>query len=328
MKILYLSLFFALILLCQFNNVAFAQDEECPEEPITIGTYTGTIVWIFCSEICEISLLLDDGTVMQHPAHDDFLEFQDKPATRVKTTLVEFLTPSDAGGCRSFMLFRDVSEVSSPSDATNQINRKGEFGEDTWEYLLETANKTPEERIGITIKGFQLGMNEYSFLLAAKEHFPLVVKNDDVFKTLGFFSDENVETDVYILVDTDLKELVSDMNSNPLKSIGPSFLSGFKSAAVFKNGQLDTLMIAEVDFKRLFNISGTPGIDFLKAFVHFYNTITLSPKTIKKGITEYSYTSDDGTWTISSTYSNLLDLADDLTLKRNIRSFDPKPNFN
>ncbi|MDR2457485.1 MAG: hypothetical protein LBD41_03285, partial [Clostridiales Family XIII bacterium] len=208
MKLFCLNLLVSVIFLCQINVVAFAQEEACSSVPTPVGTYTGTIQKISCSEVCEITLLLNDGTLMEYMGNDDFREFQYKPGTIIETTLIQLLVPNDDGECEFFKFFVDVTEISDKSEGTSTVNSKGEFGEDKLEDLLQAASKVPENRIGITIKGFQLGMNEYSFLLEAKTHYSLLYKNYQIFKSMGV-SNNGSKLDAYILENEDLDELRS-----------------------------------------------------------------------------------------------------------------------
>lgn len=321
MKIGRLFLIVLLLFAFQRNIAAFAED--CPNKSTVIGTYVGVIAFISCSELCEVALLLDDGTTLQHFAHDDFRQYEDKPGTRVQTTLTEeqYLNVDDY--CETLMLFIDVVEVPSPKDAP-KLNPKGEFGNDNIDYLLQTSSKVQEDRVGVTIKGLQLGMNEFSFLINIRELFPILFKNDRFFHEFGYFNDKTVQTDAYILVRDDESKLKSySSNDELIKSIRSRFMFDGLSYCVFKDGQLDVLYISSSDFQYLFNVRASPFIVFVRSFLDYYY-LDLDVRNVRKEGFQYMGIGDDGSWTATFNVSFGLDMVTFLMLKRNFRN---RPTF-
>jgi hypothetical protein len=205
-----------------------------------------------------------------------------------------------------------------------QTAQQAESGLD--KYLAE-ASKAPEKRVGISVKSIQLGMNEYNFLTEISKIYPFVIKNQSqVMELLGANKEilDINSIDFYILFHKDQEEDYQAVSNGVVLVTMLGLTESYFGLATFKDGILIEIIFPGITFAKIFNINNSPAKVFLQAFINNYPELDLSVESSTKEEVNYTYYSDDLTWSFSATVKKADNSVADISLSSEI---DEEPSF-
>jgi hypothetical protein len=195
------------------------------------------------------------------------------------------------------------------------------------ENYLAQASKAPEKRVGISIKNIQLGMNEYNFLTEVSKIYPFMIKNQSQLMEMFQINIDDLNSmnyNFYLLFHKEQEEDYQAISKGTSLVLMVGLAESFFGLAVFKDGILNEMIFPGVTFEKIFNVSNSPAKVFFQAFLNNYPELDLSVEKSTKEEVDYSYYSDDLTWSFSATVKKADNSVTDITLSSEI---DEEPSF-
>ena len=265
---------YASITLFDFNGIDHSKcTKNMPKKVIRTKTLTGLFGGIYCESIigCELLFKLDNNQnydyIRLHKAGglDDYIPFRiiDKyknfdalDASKVEIQIARSVEYSYEKGRNGDCSYSDTV-----------ISIKSIRTEEYFDDLLDNASQVKEDRISIGINGFQLGMNEFNFLLNAKKFFPNIIKNHPITSILKRNpSIATEDTNIYFLFDNiQHKKIKESENIIPPELKFTNYIYN-SSIAFIKDGKLALLQLSGGNFENIFKFPNKPAEAFVHAF--------------------------------------------------------------
>jgi hypothetical protein len=323
--IIFTSIFYFLL-----NINIVSAEEFCEHKIQETQVLVGVFDQIFCLDpeegLCELYFTPDKGqNHVYKPLYENYNkdgpnpyyiigELNDFQAPRGSRILITLSTEQVfyIEDCRVLDLVKAieiVDKTTSQKSTDNDILVTGNL-----QNVLAEASQTQEDRIGINIKGLQLGMNEYDFLKKAGEYYHLFIKNSKHLAALDIdVSKLPKNINIYLMLTKDQAYAIKDLPNERFCQN----LSEFQySLAIVNQGKISSYLISGADFERLFTISNSDKI-FLDTFSKAYKiNFEFDPQNDKYNI--YRYTSKDTSWRIIVSVINTNNTVVSLSVERKV----------
>lgn len=227
-----LVLMISLTILIVASDAAWAQPKSrCQEKVLESGTVEGIFAGIECGDNCHAEIIMDNGETFSLLCGEEEAEqYFGEVGNRVSLDyeIQQYWNDLyDEGYCARHEIVKSGKIIVAGADPA--LKKRHEEQERAETVVTDTIQSPSSGRTSAFMNGFQLGMDEASFLDIAKSLFPVVVNDGDM------------------------------VRMNMGDKIDP-----YSSWAFFGKNQLFLLQIAQGHLQRVFGISPSPCRPFIE----------------------------------------------------------------